>query len=888
MTSRPEENTRLVPHGVVRVCGIPVSVLGELSSAKVAELADELNQVEQAWAACAPSVADALTDVVPTLADRRQRSEVLALRRALHRAGELTEADLRPISELPEAARIPGLTELVALAATRAELAERLVADYDQAWTTEQRVLAEVAARSELRTTAQLTADGMLHNLDRFAADVAAGASRGKRARTTEATLVNLVSRSALKPSPFGQLVHTRPMLIDDESAADNPGADVRQSVCRLPRQLVNWVERTLAAHPALAGTTVLRRAPYAAASAKGVVFIVRGRDGTHTAAAVERIVRVQPSPVLAAVLALPADEPILEQELRKRCAELPGADGELTGLIDQGVLARDLNIGEQEPDPLPRIAECLRDADEILRACVERLVEVEARFGGEDTDARAQLLETARAAIAELAGLCEVPLPPLDAARTLVYEDSVVTAAQREPRDRWERHLPALATMHRLIPLFDDDAHVRAIAGQVVLEAFGPGPHRLLTLYSAMSTPKLRALLTARLVDVTAPVPRELRRVQDEILRQPVIDPSRPEAALDGARLAEISERAPQWVSRWPRVHWQVQRYSAEHGERLVVNSGATGYGRAISRFCAAYAMAPRPATGFTEAVRADIAADDDPAAPLTDLSAVLGINANVHPSLLGTHLRYPCGTPNDWGGPGISLEDCWAEVDPATGRLLLRNGKQGPPLRLVTLNFLLNDLAPQLYRFLNFFGIGSLGNLAWWDRVDQRGGHSTEVRAYPRLCLDDVVLARRTWKIPRAELPDLTRVDDAAAFRTVRAWRRSLGLPERVFWRSFTVPDPLVVVSDEERERLTRTLVSFPSAAERKPAFLDFTSVTSVRTWQRAMRRTGGELTVQECLPAPGDENAGTAQPGSAASGELDSLPTQEFTIETSGPAR
>ncbi|WP_269857905.1 lantibiotic dehydratase [Streptomyces sp. RPT161] len=888
MTGRPEEGARLVPHGVVRVCGIPVSVLGELSSGKVSELADELNRVEQTWRMRAPAVADALTDVVPTLADRRQRSEVLSLRRILHKAGELTEAGLRPITGLPEAAQIPGLTELVALAAARAELAERLVTGYDQAWTTEQGVLAKVAARSELRTTAQLTSAGMLHNLDRFAADVTGGDSRGKRARTTEATLVNLVSRSALKPSPFGQLVHTRPLLIDDEPAARTLRADERQSVCRLPRQLVSWVERSLAGHPTLAGTVVLRRAPYAAASAKGVVFIVRGRDGTHTAAAVERVVRVQPSPVLDAVLALPADEPILEQELRRQCAELPGADGELDGLINQGVLARDLNIGEQEPDPLSRIAECLRDADEGLRACVRRLAEVEARFGVEDTDGRSELLESARAAVAELAGLCEVPLPPLDAARTLIYEDSVVTTAQREPRDRWERHLPALATMHRLIPLFDDDAHVRAIAGQVVLEAFGPGPHRLLTLYSAMSTPKLRGLLTARLVDVTAPVPTELRRIQDEILQQPETGPSRVEAALDGARLAEIAERKPQWMSHWPRVHWQVQRYSAERGERLVVNGGATGYGRAISRFCTAYAIASRPATGFTEAVRADIAADDDPAAPLTDLSAVLGINANVHPPLLGTHLRYPCGTPNDWGGAGISLEDCWAEVDPATGRLLLRNGKQGPPLRLVTLNFLLNDLAPQLYRFLNFFGIGSLGNLAWWDRVDQRAGRGTEVRAYPRLCLDNVVLARRTWKIPRAELPDLTHVDNAAAFRTVRAWRRSLGLPEQVFWRSFTIPDPLVAVSEEERERLTRTLVSFPSAAERKPAFLDFTSVTSVRTWQRAMRRAGDELTVQECLPAPGEESADVAVPDGGAAGELDPPPTREFTIETSGPAR
>lgn len=882
MTARPEQQIRLSPHGVVRVCGIPASVLGELSSAKVAGLADELSRADQDWAACAPAVAEALTAVVPLVADRARRSKVLALRRTLHQAGELTEAQLRPITTLPEAARVPGLAELGTLAATRTDLAERLVAEYDQAWTTEQRVLSGVARRPELRTTAQLTSDGMLHNLDRFAADVDRGEARGKRARTTEATLVNLVSRGALKPSPFGQLVYTRPLSIRDGPGADSADPVARQSVCRLPRQLVNWVERTLADHlagqPGYDGTVVLRRAPYAAASAKGVVFIVRGRDGTHTAAAAERIVRVQPSPVLGVVLELPADQPITVRELRNRCAGLSETDSVVADLIDQGVLARDLDLGEQEPDPLPRIAEILRGADERLRACVDVLGEVEATFGAADTDRRSELLDRARTAVAELAELCAVPLPPLDTARTLVYEDSVITTAQHESAGHWQGYLPALSTMHRLIPLFDDDAHVRAIVAQVVVEAFGPGPHRLLTLYSVMSTPKLQALLTARLVDVTAPVPSELRRLQDEILHQPELGPGLAEVRLDGDRLAAITERTPGWVSRWPRVHWQVQRQCAGPDELLVVNGGATGYGRAISRFATAYALAPRPATGFTEAVRADIALDDDPAAPLTDLSAVLGINANVHPPLLGTHLRYPCGTPKDWGGTGISLEDCWAEVEPTTGKLVLRHGKQGPPLRLVTLNFLLNDLAPQLYRFLNFFGIGSLGNLAWWDRVDQRAGHGTEVRAYPRLRLDNVVLARRTWKIPPAELPDPATSDGAAAYREVRAWQRSLGLPDQVFWRGFTVPDPLVAVSDEERARLTRTLVSFPSAAERKPAFLDFTSVTSVRTWLRALRRAPGELTVQECLPAPGGDGAG----------QIDPLSTREFTIETSGRVR
>ncbi len=869
---------RLAGYGVVRVCATPVSALAGLSSPKTAGLADELRLADEAWRAIAVTVADELTALVPRLEDRSLRRATLALRRRLHRGGDVPEADLRALLDATAPVGGPaddGLRRLEGLAATRADLLARLETEYDASWSDEQRVLAALTAEPHLRTSAQLTAAGMLHNLDRFAADVAAGTSRGKRARTTEATLVNLVARSALKPSPFGRLVHTAPVLFDGAPSERTPPV---RSVCRLPRQLVSWVERVLADHPDLADVAVLRRAPVVATSARGTVFLVRGRDGTHEPASTERFVRVPPDPVLAAVLELPADLPVPEGELRRRCADAaPDGEARLAQLLAQGVLARDLGVGDQEPDPMARLARLLPPGcDARLRELVTELADVQSVFGDADPPRRDELLAGIGRRVTELADACAAPQPPMEAARTLMYEDAVVAEPRLEPRERWEAHLPALGLLHRLVPLFDDDAHVRVVVADLVLRRFGPGPHRLLTLYSVLSAPKLRAELAERLVDLSADVPTQLRRLQDAVLCG-AGERTEDELVLDPAHLTAVADGLPAWVSRWRRVSWHVQRHTTQDAEHLVVNGSSVGYGRAISRFCTAYdAAGTGDAAGFTDAVRADIAADDDPLAPLTDLSAALGINANVHPPLLGAHLRYPCGTPQEWGSSvGLSLEDCWAEVDPATGGLLLRHGRTGPPLRLVMLNFLLNDLAPQFYRFLNFFGVGSLANLAWWDRVDQRGPREQVVRGYPRVRVGGVVLARRTWKVPVAELPDLTGLDGVAALRAVRGWRAALGLPEQVFCRSFTLPDPLVPASQDEQARWARTLARFPTSAERKPAFLDFTSVTSVRSWQRSLRRFTEDLTFQECLPVPGAD--GDRHPC-----------TREFTIETTGGGR
>uniref|UniRef100_UPI003D73BF47 hypothetical protein n=1 Tax=Micromonospora carbonacea TaxID=47853 RepID=UPI003D73BF47 len=297
----PSSEPRLAGYGVVRVSALPVSALERLRSPKLADLLTELATLDRDWSRGAPQVAESATPLVPQLPDRKLRAEVLRTRRRLHRGAPVGVDDLAVLVEHD----VPGARALAALAARRETLSALAQTEYDTNWSTEQQALAALARQEPLRAGAQLTADGLLHNIDRFADDVLAGGGRDKRARTTEATLVNLVTRSTLKPSPFGQLAHTRPVLLQTD-AAPEPEPDQVRSVCRLPRQLVNWLERTLAGHPALREHATLRRAPVVSASADTVSFLVRGRDGTAESALTERIVRLPRTAVLAEVLRLP------------------------------------------------------------------------------------------------------------------------------------------------------------------------------------------------------------------------------------------------------------------------------------------------------------------------------------------------------------------------------------------------------------------------------------------------------------------------------------------------------------------------------------------------------------------------------------------------------
>ncbi len=63
------------------------------------------------------------------------------------------------------------------------------------------------------------------------------------------------------------------------------------------------------------------------------------------------------------------------------------------------------------------------------------------------------------------------------------------------------------------------------------------------------------------------------------------------------------------------------------------------------------------------------------------------------------------------------------------------------------------------------------------------------------PRITIDDVVVARASWRVVTAELEWLTLADPAARFLGARRWARVLGLPRWVFVKTTTEVKPVYV---------------------------------------------------------------------------------------------
>jgi hypothetical protein len=210
------------------------------------------------------------------------------------------------------------------------------------------------------------------------------------------------------------------------------------------------------------------------------------------------------------------------------------------------------------------------------------------------------------------------------------------------------------------------------------------------------------------------------------------------------------------------------------------------SGFGKYFSRFL--YALPPRVLDDVREANRqltpeilAEIAGDN-------------GFNGNLHPPLLGMDISHPSGEVTS-GRAAISVADI--DVGPDAGDphgLVLRRRSDGRRVHPIDLGFLNPMRRPPLFQLLSSFSPSKSANvpipkLPTADVAASAGLSQSSVVYRPRIVIGGrVVIARRRWMVPGALFPS-TKPGESAAEYCLRLdeWRRTYGIPDRVFARVY-----------------------------------------------------------------------------------------------------
>ncbi|MFJ3923420.1 lantibiotic dehydratase [Streptomyces sp. NPDC090022] len=891
-------------HFMLRVAGLPLARVDALRCPDTASWAAEVLAAEEELGADAERLGELLhravgaTDPAPDGPGSVQRRELLRLRRQIHNG----RPPSRPEDAVAALAAVDAAAgeELAGWLRRRRHL-EKLLAD-GPALLTGDLARARAALRGlltddRLRMGLLLASPVLEGQLDGYlaATGTATGTPTG-RARKAERSALSYVYRTACKTSPFSTFTavatgrftgdggRTPPVL----RVADDWTGHVRLNVVVLAR-----LAELILADPVRRRDLPLRLASGWGHEEDRIRYVRRSVTAGDDSAAVtfdavrDRLFFLRRSGTLDRLLALFADRGELRhQELAGWLAAEHGAGEEdceayIAALLELGMVRVPcLDTEVHSGDPLRSFQRALTDLAapwaRRLTALLDAPAEALERYPDAGHGERLDLLRAVRSGLRraqEELGAPDAALP-----QTLLYEDVSAGRDLPFPAPDWA----GLRSVERILPAFD-----LTLAQRITFEGFftarygaGGRCEDLLGLvhdfhedffdqylsFTARRRPfdergayvaeeNWLGLAGIRALDASRRAFVARMRAAWSAYGDGTGERGGGELRLTDADIdAVATELAPVVTGFAPRCHHlQLARDPGTGAPLTVLNRAYGGLAFPFSRFTHVYDGSEAPS--LSEELRATAAGVTPEGAVFAEVTGgPVTTNLNLHGRLTEYEIVCPgeSGTlPED---RRLHLDDLYAAHDVATGRVPLRSHRLGRQVIPVYLGYLVPLALPAIPRTLLLLSPSSMSPLDVWAGVPE-GPARDGVTTRPRVVHGDVVLSRRSWTTTAGDLP-VHGALEADHFLEWQRWRRTHGLPERVF----------------------ATVSAGASAAGAKPAYVDFAGLLSLSAFETLLRDPSHRVVFREMLPDPGSLHTSSADGAHVAE-----LAVETFTTTT-----
>jgi len=854
---REPSGSRFAPFTLWRRGTLALPALSALVPTRTWDLLEQADLRTAERAGLRDALIDELHDLVPAL-EAQHRRVVLRIKRDVYGDRKPDRAVLAKVEALVPDRTFAAIQTWLGLADDTAKLVEAARSALTEEMALGRRALADLARNDDFLLGVQLSGQEVFREVESYLADLSRTegmeSSTSSRRRRVERTTVSFAYRSALKPTPFGSFTElgAQPWRVEERGDVDGSGSRVR--LARASLGLLSWMGHELRRIDGSDELLRIRVNNTVEFEEGRLSVFVRGADGDPDGFGAERYVALPSTPGLRRVVEMLTRQPLTQRELIDRLVRSGIRPEEARRLVDRlvetGLCHRGLEIADQTSRYAAAVAARLRAVASAQAAdCAEvfeQIQWVEDEFASADAARRKALVAHLEAQVAHFVELVGLEPPP-EVERSTVFEDVGTRAAACSWNpSALERNADNLALMQRLLGLLDRTTVERLGLYAFFTACFGRAgqPVGLLDLYrefGRLSVHELSEIMLGK-DDPYAQRIESLRRDFFDHLHEMTDGTER--LRIDPSWLRRFVAALPPDIEPWRSAAYRIQFAEEIDSTLLVVNGVTAGNGVFFSRHCEL--LEPdEDGWSLQGALRAYIR-DTQPRQ--ADLIAVLGMNFNIHPRLSPLEIVYPGSIARDPLGEDLSLRDLVVTADSRRRRLDLISRRDGEPVDLVPLNFLYPIAAPRLYRFLAGFGPTRSYRGGLWEQAPR--GAPTHL---PRVMLGDLVLDRRTWRLPVDEVPHAKGsppdVDDMAK---LERWRVAAGLPRECFVRVARA-QPERADDLDWMEETRRWALEARSARLHKPHYLDFHNPFLLHVFCRQLASArGGRLTVQECLPA------------------------------------
>ncbi|QIY53726.1 hypothetical protein HEP86_03570 [Streptomyces sp. RPA4-5] len=842
----------------VRFCGLPASVLNELTPCRSWGLVEEIQALDDALNIDAESLKDALYSVIGGLVDSAFKPRLVALRRCVHRRRFPAKGEWGPSVARTLPGEVAAQVEqwLIRMRRRESALAELFVTA-EQETHEETRSLLKAATDPVFRHALSQASPALLDELLRLE-----NAGQSKLRRRTAIGLTKFVSRAATKTSPYstftataaGAWAGTGPLF-------SSSGRDELRCVLELDRMVLEQTVNSLLAEGMPSGALRIRPNPS-----------LNELDGRYTFLGrrpAEPLVAIRASREVRECLRIVGDGCTVEHlhsTLAARTPQRSAAVRFCEQLVRLGVLEYESPVPDQSERPLDDLIRFLDTTDsDRRRKVIPSLESLRATLRQDPSPtAVAPYREQQRAIsslVADIGQELGLDWPKADVLRKVAFHESAVRVGGDISCSayHWRPVLDDLDVLRRWLALHDRMLPVRVAFTAYVGHRFGAGASvPFLALHEAVQADHARDDANCPswlgplrpFLQLSNPVPADelerspvpslsrLHRLRRESLETVLSADRREDGVLhaDPAVLTELSSQWPDWVRTPGSIACYLQPYTVNGELKAVVNTISGGWGKGRARWSR---LLDQAGGRIHDVPRTD---DDAHAPLLAEMSGTFGVSVNLRRAVAPYELDYPYTTSTRPDDERIPLNDLLVRHMPSGATIELWSRSKGRRVQPAHLGMMADPLLPPAARLLfAAFGQSYLLHPSLSLLKPREVVESSDVAFQPRIEVGRAVVQRAEWSAPIACVPqERAGEPDGAYLLRLAEWLRAHEIPRRCFVRLYAT----------DGDWVSRVFVK-----SRKPMFLDFASLSMVAVFRNMTKEFSGRVGFEEALPDPSD---------------------------------
>lgn len=801
----------------------------------------------------ADDLGNKLFKVIPTLDDRNDRGEVISFRRRIHKL-----TTFNGVSDLPKSVAslsyiVKTFEEYLSISNKQTHLKQQ-ISDEIQSWSTvSENSMKRLLQNSDLLSGIQLSGKYLFNNVKSLTSST--GHTRKKR-KKIESHLLSYAYRSALKPSPFGTFTEVgATRFYNSDYSIENK--EIRCSIVRVSRLLVKWIEAGFFNLNDYSDVLRVRLNNTVTRTNNNFLFVSNLDEEKRVALPGQQVRALQAGEITSLIYQylkhhlFPPVSSLIKQIQQHTTLNHKRISQLIKILNEIGFIYIDSCISDQESDQLGEILVRLSATDdqEIRSVAndIKILRDAENIFSKADIETRKTLLESMDTAICSIARKTRQSLPSEEELKAPLFEDLVTNGNPKS----WDANLLVsaqndLETIIRIASVLDASVPRRLDLYSFFLEKYSGTSNRvhLLELFQAYyssgrleENPILKLgrgtngnLLVEKRSEATDLVELIAKKADTGFIR---------------SESKRLTDSLP--VATSTTINLQISP-TGEDKPELVLNGLNTGHGVFFSRFAG---VIPQKNDGWSlsDAVHRYINKKNN---IQCDLTAVLGLNFNIHPCLAPYEIEYPGSISQR---SSLSLANIDVIPDYKTKFLTMINQFTNKPISFIPMNFLIPIGAPPLYQFLQLFSPSINFNFNLWNELYDAGKSVPFLGYRPRIQLNNIILERASWRFKAKDIPEIngllqTNWEDLIAFDK---WRNENGIPRHSFFLVQTEQDRKVLAG---KVQLPMNDFSYfdhlRHASVHKPHYLDSQNPYLLRIFAQTVSSCPDAIvTFTECLP-------------------------------------